>query len=382
VENQFNCKIKSFYSDNGGEFIKLKSYFQNNGIQHLTTPPHTPQHNGLCERKHRHLLETTRCLLHQASLPPMFWSFAAQTAAYLINRLPTPTLKMRSPFFTLFQTKPNYNKLRSFGCLCFPWLKPYTSHKLEPRSEPCVFLGYSLSQSAYICYNCKTNKFYNSRHVQFIENIFPYSKTSSQEHTSFPHLNSNDTNPNYSSPLTITHPIDTIPTLTPNLTHQTTCPPQETIQNNPKPLPRTQPTPPLSPPTHLDNHEHINPPNNNEHIISQVSHHSPTNQSSTNTSTTLVVPPSNITKPLSKPKVPVTNHPMQTRAKHGIFKPKQLNLVTKYPLPNPIEPTCVSQALKSTEWQQAMTDEFMALMRNGTWTLVPPSPHYNVIGNK
>jgi len=171
VENQFNCKIKSFYSDNGGEFIKLKSYFQNTGIQHLTTPPHTPQHNGLCERKHRHLLETTRCLLHQASLPPMFWSFAAQTAAYLINRLPTPTLKMRSPFFTLFQTKPNYNKLRSFGCLCFPWLKPYTSHKLELRSEPCVFLGYSLSQSAYICYNCKTNKFYNSRHVQFTHQI-------------------------------------------------------------------------------------------------------------------------------------------------------------------------------------------------------------------
>jgi hypothetical protein len=29
-----------------------------------------------------------------------------------------------------------------------------------------------------------------------------------------------------------------------------------------------------------------------------------------------------------------------------------------------------------------MTDEFMALMRNGTWTLVPPEPHYNVIGNK
>jgi len=238
VENQFNHKIKSFYSNNGGEFIKLKSYFQNNGIQHLTTPPHTPQHNGLCERKHRHLLETTRCLLHQASLPPMFWSFAAQTA-YLINRLLTPTLKMHSPFFTLFQTKPNYNKLRSFWCLCFPWLKPYTSHKLEPRYEPCAFLGYSLSQSAYICYNSKTNKFYNFRHVQFIENIFPYSKTSSQEHTYFPHLNSNDINPNYSSPLTITHPIEPIPTLTPNLTHQTIYPPQETIHNNPTPLPRT-----------------------------------------------------------------------------------------------------------------------------------------------
>jgi hypothetical protein len=124
VENKFNCKIKSFYSDNGGEFIKLKSFFQHHGIEHLTTPPHTPQHNGLCERKHRHLLETTRCLLHQASLPPSFWSYAAQTAAYLVNRLPTPTLNLNSPFFTFFNCQPNYNKLKSFGCLCFPWLKP------------------------------------------------------------------------------------------------------------------------------------------------------------------------------------------------------------------------------------------------------------------
>lgn len=29
-----------------------------------------------------------------------------------------------------------------------------------------------------------------------------------------------------------------------------------------------------------------------------------------------------------------------------------------------------------------MTDEFMALMRNGTWSLVPPQPHFNVIGHK
>jgi hypothetical protein len=126
-------------------------------------PTHTPQHNGLCERKHRYLLETTRCVLHQASLPPSFWSYAAQKAAYLTNLLPIPTLKMNSSLFTLFNNQPNYNKLKSFGCLCFPWLMSYTTHKLQPCSEPCVFLGYSLVQSAYIYYNLKTNKFYRSR---------------------------------------------------------------------------------------------------------------------------------------------------------------------------------------------------------------------------
>ena len=48
----------------------------------------------------------------------------------------------------LFKTPPNYNKLKIFGFLCFPWLKPYTNNKLEPRSEPCIFLGYSPTQSA------------------------------------------------------------------------------------------------------------------------------------------------------------------------------------------------------------------------------------------
>lgn len=45
VENQFNAKIGTLYSDNGGEFIAMRSFLSTNGISHLTTPPHTPKHN-------------------------------------------------------------------------------------------------------------------------------------------------------------------------------------------------------------------------------------------------------------------------------------------------------------------------------------------------
>lgn len=63
VENKFNCKIKTLYSDNGGEYIALKSLLSTAGISHLTSPPHTPGHNGVSEWKHRHIVETCLTLL-------------------------------------------------------------------------------------------------------------------------------------------------------------------------------------------------------------------------------------------------------------------------------------------------------------------------------
>lgn len=73
----------------------------------------------------------------------------------------------------MFNKPPNYTKLRTFGCLCYPWLRPYSSSKLQPHSKPCLFLGYSLPQSAYKCLDTSTNRMYISRHVTFVENIFP-----------------------------------------------------------------------------------------------------------------------------------------------------------------------------------------------------------------
>ena len=66
-----------------------------------------------------------------------------------------------------------------FGCLCFPWLRPYASHKLDSRSTPCVFLGYSHFQSAYFCLDRTTNRLYTSRHVVFHETVFAFAISSS-----------------------------------------------------------------------------------------------------------------------------------------------------------------------------------------------------------
>ncbi|OMO77387.1 Reverse transcriptase, RNA-dependent DNA polymerase [Corchorus capsularis] len=73
-----------------------------------------------------------------------------------------------------------------------------------------------------------------------------------------------------------------------------------------------------------------------------------------------------------------TTHPMVTRSRNNIVKPNPTYLMaTKHPV-SEIEPTCVSKAVKDPNWRAAMFDEINALLRNGTWKLLPPSPSQNL----
>ncbi|WVZ23101.1 hypothetical protein V8G54_001645 [Vigna mungo] len=180
VENFFHRNIKILYTDNGGEYIGLCPFLSTHGISHHTTLPHTPEHNGISERRNRHIAETGLALLHHSGLPPTYWPHAMTTAAYLINRLSTPILGYQSPYSKLLKISPDYHKLKCFGCLCFPWIKPYANHKLASKSVMCVFVGYSADQHAYLCLDPTTRRIYTSRHVKFVESEFSYSSLAPQ----------------------------------------------------------------------------------------------------------------------------------------------------------------------------------------------------------
>lgn len=91
VENQFNTKIKVFQSDGGGEFTSqlLRSHLASHGIQHLLSCPSTSQHNGLAERKHRHLTELALAMMFQSKTSFKYWIEAFYTANYVSNLLPS-----------------------------------------------------------------------------------------------------------------------------------------------------------------------------------------------------------------------------------------------------------------------------------------------------
>ncbi|XP_028548626.1 uncharacterized protein LOC110093684 [Dendrobium catenatum] len=91
VEKQTQFSIKCLRSDGGMEYLNnnFRNFLSHHGIAHQTSCPYTPEQNGLAERKHRHLLETTRTLITTASLLPSLWPDAVLTASFIINRLPT-----------------------------------------------------------------------------------------------------------------------------------------------------------------------------------------------------------------------------------------------------------------------------------------------------
>ena len=49
------------------------------------------------------ILEMTRCLQHEKDLPKKIWAEAASTTIYLLNKLPTKTLKKQAPFEVWFE---------------------------------------------------------------------------------------------------------------------------------------------------------------------------------------------------------------------------------------------------------------------------------------
>ncbi|XP_047257055.1 uncharacterized protein LOC107850820 isoform X4 [Capsicum annuum] len=137
--------------------------------------PYTPQQNGVAERKNHHLLDVTRTLLIESSVPSKYWVEALSTAVYSINRLPSKVLNLESPYFRLYHKNPSYDKFHTFGCICFVHLPSSQHNKLSAQSTKYVYMGYSTSQKGFLCYDPCSNKFHVSRNVVFFENQYFFS---------------------------------------------------------------------------------------------------------------------------------------------------------------------------------------------------------------
>jgi histone deacetylase 1/2 len=176
VERMFDQKILAMQTDWGGEYQKLNTFFQRIGISHHVSCPYAHQQNGSAKRKHRHIVEVGLSLLSHASMPLKFWDEAFITATYLINRLPSKVINHQTPLERLLHQKPDYSMLRTFGCACWPNMRPYNTRKLQFQSKRYVFIGYNILHKGFKCLDINEGRVYISRDVVFDEDVFPFSE--------------------------------------------------------------------------------------------------------------------------------------------------------------------------------------------------------------
>ena len=172
VTNQSGRKIKRLRSDNGGEYVnhEMKALLKEKGIRHELTVPHTPQQNGVAERKNRSLMDCARSMLNHAELPKKLWAEAVSTAAYIQNRAPSAALKGSIPFTLWFGRKPNLKHLRVFGCVAFAHV--VVRQKLDNKAEKLRFVGYGGPTKGFRLYNESTGQVVLRKDVIFSEQDF------------------------------------------------------------------------------------------------------------------------------------------------------------------------------------------------------------------
>ena len=227
-------------------------------------------------------------------------------------------------------------------------------------------MGYSLTQSAYLCYDTKTGRMYTSRHVKFDEAEFPYSAASRATEI---HNSEMDVNPSH-VPLHTILPSQLIPQL-----------PRALRLRHHRLLRQHR-----QPRQHLC---HCHSPNNQNLKISlpqlqllPLRQHTDPTPAPTETS------PHSSPQNTSQPNDPIPVQPteaqyihlVKTRAKNKIQKPNtKLNLMAQT-THQPIKiPTSVAEALKDPNWRQAMIDEIHAQLKHHTWDLVPPNGAQNLV---
>nr|GEZ59084.1 hypothetical protein [Tanacetum cinerariifolium] len=79
------------------------------------TPPYTPQHNGVLERRNKTLLDMVRSMMSRTTLPKSFWDYALETATHILNMVLTKKVE-KTPYEIWHGQAPKLSYLKVWGC--------------------------------------------------------------------------------------------------------------------------------------------------------------------------------------------------------------------------------------------------------------------------
>ena len=129
----------------------------------------------MSERRNKTLLDMVRSMMSQSDLPISFWGYALETAAFILNRVPSKAVE-KTPYEIWTGKLPSLSFLKICGCEAY--VKHQISDKLAHKSDKCLFMGYPKETKGYYFYNASENKVFVARNGVFLEREFISKRTS------------------------------------------------------------------------------------------------------------------------------------------------------------------------------------------------------------
>ena len=90
---------------------------------------------------------------------------------YIVNHTPTKALKNITPEEACTKIKPDVSHFRVFGSIAWAHIPDEKRKALQPKSEKCIFVGYSEDVKGYRLLQPHCNEIILRRDVKFDENL-------------------------------------------------------------------------------------------------------------------------------------------------------------------------------------------------------------------
>ncbi|GJX31944.1 retrovirus-related pol polyprotein from transposon TNT 1-94 [Tanacetum coccineum] len=144
IQRNLQAQVITVRTDRGTEFLNktLHAYFKEEGIEHQTSTPRTPEQNG---------------------------AEAVATACYTQNRSIIISTHGKTAYHIINDRKPSIKHLHIFGCICYITRDGENLDKIKEKGDPCVMVGYSTQSKGYRVYNKRTRLIVESIHIKFDE---------------------------------------------------------------------------------------------------------------------------------------------------------------------------------------------------------------------
>ncbi|GJX79101.1 retrovirus-related pol polyprotein from transposon TNT 1-94 [Tanacetum coccineum] len=160
----------------GTEFLNktLNAFFKEEGIEHQTSTPRTPEQNGVVKRRNRTLVEAARTMLSASKLPLFFWAEAIATACYTQNRSIIIPTHEKMAYHIINDRKPSIKHLHIFGCTCYLTKDGENLDKMKEKGIHS-FGGYlhSVKGISYLQQENKASDYDNPDPAPELQNVSP-----------------------------------------------------------------------------------------------------------------------------------------------------------------------------------------------------------------